>query len=258
MPSDPKNARDEFKNAHIAGAQFFDIDHDFADPAASLPHMLCDANIFAENMSALGVSNDDFIVIYGQTGVIMGPARAWWSLKAFGHDNVAVLDGGLPAWIQAGFPTTSEKNFTPKPETTYKTTLQPNLVKSLEQIHQALAADTQILDARPAPRFNGQTPEPRPGLRSGHIPGSLNIPCAELIDPQSGLFKPKESLRSLFEDKGYKSGQSTILTCGSGVTACALALALHTMGETDWSVYDGSWSEWGRIDLDTPVATTGG
>jgi thiosulfate/3-mercaptopyruvate sulfurtransferase len=254
MPSDPKNARNEFTNAHIAGAEFFDIDHDFSDRSSPLPHMLCDAVTFEQNMSAMGVSYGDFIVIYGQTGVIMGPARAWWSFKAFGHNAVAVLDGGLPAWIRAGFPTISGKNLTPKPKAAYKAKVQPDLVKSLKQMHQALTDNTQILDARPAPRFTGAAAEPRSGLKSGHIPGSLNVPCAELVDPETGFFKSPPALRALFESKGYIAGKKTILTCGSGVTACALALALHNIGESDWSVYDGSWSEWGQNDLDNPIA----
>lgn len=255
MPSDPKNAKDEFTNAHIAGAEFFDIDHDFADPASPLPHMLCDAATFEQNMSALGVSNGDFIVIYGQTGVIMGPARAWWSFKVFGHSAVVVLDGGLPAWISAGFPTTQEENLMPKTKTSYTATHQPALVKSLAQMHQALTDNTQILDARPAARFTGAAAEPRSGLKSGHIPGSLNVPCAELVEPESGFFKSPPALRALLESKGYTVGKKTILTCGSGVTACALALALHNIGENDWSVYDGSWSEWGQNNLDNPIAT---
>lgn len=253
MPHEAKNPPKEFKKSHIPGAQFFDIDHAFADQNSDLPHMLCDQIKFELGMSDMGITRENFVIIYGQSGSIMGPARAWWSLKVFGHDRVAVLDGGLPAWIKAGLPLSTGETIK-RPPAVYKSAPAMHLVRNKADVYNSLENKTQILDARPAPRFNGTAPEPRPGLKSGHIPFSLNIPSSEMIDPTTGLYKSPETLRKIFADKGYKSGQQTILSCGSGVTACALALALHNIGEQNWSVYDGSWSEWGLNAQDNPVS----
>lgn len=249
LPNTPVNPQEEFIKGHIPGAQFFDI-KDFADHSTDLPHMLCNADEFSKKVGALGLSQNDFIVIYGQSGMIMGPARAWWSFKVFGHDNVAVLDGGLPAWKAANLPLENGAPTPPAPAD-YRAHLNQDRIKTLQQVQKTLGR-AAILDARPAERYAGHSPEPRPGLRSGHIPGSVNLPCSLLVDSQTGCFKPKTELESLFSKAGYQ-GESVTLSCGSGVTACALALALHHLGHQNWSVYDGSWAEWGQETAGTPV-----
>lgn len=249
---------EDYKKRHIPGAQFFDIEG-FSDQASTLPHMLCGVEEFAAKAGALGIDDETFVVVYGQTGMVMGPARAWWSFRAQGHPHVAVLNGGLGAWLAAGFETESGMSELP-PFLNHSVAEHISHLIDLDGVKKLAENAPQggapvVFDARPAERFAGRAPEPREGLRSGHIPGSACAPCSVLVDAK-GFFKPAAEIRALFEERGYKSGQQAILSCGSGVTACALALGLHHIGEDNWLVYDGSWAEWGQESLNTPVSAS--
>jgi len=217
MPQLKRDARAEFAQAHIPGAAFFDIDA-IADHSTNLPHMLPDAGTFAAAVGALGIGSGDRVVVYDVRGVISA-ARVWWTFRAFGHDAVAVLDGGFRKW------------------------------RAVRANIGSRAA--QMLDARSAGRFAGTEPEPRAGLRGGHIPGSLNLPYDTLYR-EDGTLKAPDELRGAFQSAGLDLGRPVVTTCGSGVTASVLALALYLAGRRDVAVYDGSWSEWGGRP-DTPI-----
>ncbi len=226
----------------IEGAQFFDIDK-VADPKSPLAHMLPPAEIFAEKVGQLGISEKDTVVIYDRAGIAMAASRAWWMFRCMGHEKVFVLDGGLPKWKDEGYPLvrTASK---PVP-TTYKAAYKPELFRSLEQMVQNVTSKKEtIVDARAAPRF--QTSE-------GHIPGSYNVPFMDLIAADGTLKKPAET-RRMFEGAGVSLSKPLTATCGSGVTACVLALALHELGRPDVAVYNGSWTEW-KQNPQTPKAT---
>jgi thiosulfate/3-mercaptopyruvate sulfurtransferase len=248
MPHLGRDARREFTEAHIPGAVFFDIDA-IADADTTLPHMLPRPEKFAREVGALGIGDGDQVVVYDTRGVVSA-ARVWWTFRAFGHDDVAVLDGGLRKWRAEGRPMESG---TPSPIGRRLTArLRPALVRDLEDVRGNLATRAaQVLDARSRGRFAGTEPEPRAGLRGGHIPGSLNLPYDELYRPD-GTLRPEAELRDAFAKAGVEPGRPVITSCGSGVTASVLALALHQLGRRDVSVYDGSWSEWGARP-DTPV-----
>jgi thiosulfate/3-mercaptopyruvate sulfurtransferase len=244
----PRNA---WKAMRIGNAQFFDIDV-VADPLSLLPHMLPSPDDFAAAVAAMGVSNDDRVVIYDQTGIAMAAARAWWMFRVFGHDNVAVLNGGLPAWRAANLPLSTIPPHPPEAPGTFKATFRPELVRNKSDVIAALSQpDIQIVDARSPERFMGTSAEPRPGLRSGRIPTSSNVPYMSLIDPVTNRMKDADNLATATESLAAKP--QIISSCGSGVTACVLALALHTLGRADVAVYDGSWVEWGSADAGTPV-----
>lgn len=251
----PGSDQDPFKNfqsRHIKTARFFDITN-IADHDSDLPNMLPSTDDFETHVSKLGVNNDDLIVIYGQDGMVKGPARAWWMFRCFSHKNVAVLNGGLPAWISEGFEITDEK---PKdlPSSFFEANFNPDLVRDQnDMIRASNDENVLILDARPPERFSGQSEEPREGMRSGHIPSSKNLPCSSLADSQTGKIKPKHELEQLLSAQGYTENRPTITTCGSGVTACMIVLALHNMGVKDIPVYDGAWSEWGLESKSLPV-----
>ena len=241
LPSSPINPRAEFDKAHIKGAQFFDID-DIADHTTDLPHMLPSADDFENSVSALGISNADTIVIYGQDGIIMGPARAWWMFRAFGHDNVCILDGGLPAWKDEGYSTTYISSAA---ETgTFKATQNQALITNMNGIKRQIGR-ALIMDARPPARFAGTEPEPRAGLKMGNIPTSVNIPASSLVNESKSL-KSKEELKSIFAAYSIDKNTQLIATCGSGVTACVIAFALFNIGINNVSIYDGSWAQWGQ------------
>jgi thiosulfate/3-mercaptopyruvate sulfurtransferase len=249
MPQLARDPRAEFVHAHIPGAVFFDIDA-IADRTTSLPHMLPTPDEFARAVGALGIGDGDRVVVYDTRGVVSA-ARVWWTFRAFGHEAVAALDGGLPKWraegrpIEAGGPTPPARRFIAKP--------RRDLVRDLAAMRENLTTrGAQVLDARSHGRFAGTEPEPRAGLRGGHIPGSLNLPYDQLYRPD-GTMRPPDDLRRRFAASGLDLGQSIVTTCGSGVTASVLALGLHLLGRSDVAVYDGSWSEWGGRD-DTPVA----
>lgn len=246
LPTTGRNARAEYEKAHIPGARFFDIDA-IADPDTDLPHMLPSAEKFAADVGRLGIGNDDKVVVYDTVGTT-GAARVWWTFRAFGHRDVAILDGGLPKWLAEGRPVTDEAP-QPTPQT-YRATLHPELVRDLEQVRRNIdEGREQILDARSAGRFQGTEPEPRVGLRGGHIPGSFNLPFPLLFN-QDRTFRSADELRRAFEGAGVDLGRPIVTTCGSGVTAAVLAFGLYLIGRTDVAVYDGSWSEWGgRADV---------
>jgi thiosulfate/3-mercaptopyruvate sulfurtransferase len=250
LPSAGRNARTGFEQAHIPGAVFFDID-EIANKRTDLPHMLPTAEQFSAQVGALGIGDGDAVIAYDQAGMGSAP-RAWWMFRVFGHDSVAVLDGGLPKWQREGRPISIGSAGKPTPKS-FRAKFKPLLVRSRAQIAGNLDGRIeQVVDARAAGRFKGVDPEPREGLRAGHIPGSLNVPYAGLLDPQSGELRPAGEIRAAFLAGHVDLDRPIVTTCGSGVTACVLALGLHRLGRTDVAVYDGSWSEWGRPG-DTPV-----
>ena len=234
----PVDTRARYLAKHIPGAIFFDIEA-LSDRASPLPHMLPSPDEFARNMSALGISEQQDIVIYEQEGVFSAP-RAWWTLRTFGAQYVYLLDGGLRAWTEAGLPThAGEVHRAPA---VFHARLDQNAVKDFSHMQQMIASYGQVLDARSAGRFAGTMPEPRPGINSGHMPGATSIPYTELVE--DGRLKPAEELRRLFADKGLDLRRPITTTCGSGVTAAVLALGLKAAGATDVSLYDGSWAEY--------------
>ncbi|MGO8918562.1 MAG: 3-mercaptopyruvate sulfurtransferase [Stellaceae bacterium] len=251
LPGVTPTAPELYAQRHLPGAIFFDID-DIADERSTLPHMLPSAEKFAQRMRRLGLGDGHKIVVYDSSG-LSSAARPWWMLRVFGHRDVAVLDGGLPKWQAEGRPVTDD---VPAPrERHFTARLNTLLVRDKAQLLENLASRReQVLDARARGRFAGTAKEPRAGLRSGHIPGSLNLPYDELIDPKTRTVLPAEELAKRFAASGLERGKPVVTSCGSGVTACALALGLHLLGWPDAAVYDGSWSEWG-LPGDTPVET---
>jgi thiosulfate/3-mercaptopyruvate sulfurtransferase len=251
MPGIAPTAADDYRVRHIPGAAFFDID-EIADHESSLPHMLPDAMAFGAAMSELGIGAGDHVVVYDTAGIVSA-TRVWWMLRAFGHEGVAVLDGGLPKWLAEGRPVTAD---IPTPtRRLYRVKYRPELVRNKAQIMANLAGKTeQVLDARTAERFEGKAPEPWPGRRPGRIPGSLNLPYSRLTNATDKTMVPREELDRRFAEAGVRSDKPVVTSCGSGVTACVLAFGLYLTGREDVAVYDGSWAEWG-LPGDTPVAT---
>ncbi|MDH2327010.1 3-mercaptopyruvate sulfurtransferase [Cereibacter sp. SYSU M97828] len=251
MPGATPTAPDIHAAGHIPGARFFDIDG-IADPGSPLPHMLPSPEDFAAVAESLGIHDGAPVVIYDATGLMSAP-RAWWTLRVFGHENVAILNGGFRKWRAEGRTETTEP--APPKKATFTPRFRPELVRSRQDVLANLdTAAAQVIDARAADRFEGTAPEPRPGIRSGHIPGSLNLPFAKLSDPATGEVLPPEALAQRFREAGLDPHKPVITSCGSGVTAGVLAFTLSLLGRDDVAVYDGSWSEWGR-EGDTPVAT---
>ena len=251
LPSEDIDSVAAFIASHIPGAVHFDIDA-VKDHLVDLPHMLPSANEFARAVGALGLGSDDRIVVYDRNG--MAPsARVWWTFRAFGHTSVAVLDGGFEAWLDQGGDTSNEASA--PADTLYHATYDPGVVCSLEEMR-ALTTDQnppeQIIDARSSGRFLGTEPEPRPGIRAGRMPGSLNVPSTGMIDTDTGLLLDTAALRDRFEAAGVDLTRPMVTSCGSGVTAAFLAFALHQIGAPDAAVYDGSWTEWGGLQ-DTPI-----
>ncbi|KAL2467034.1 Thiosulfate/3-mercaptopyruvate sulfurtransferase 1 [Abeliophyllum distichum] len=272
MPDEQRNPLQEYQVAHIPGALFFDVDG-ISDRISNLPHMLPSEEAFAAAVSALGIENKDGLVVYDGKG-IFSAARVWWMFRVFGHDRIWVLDGGLPKWRASGFDVESsassdaifkasaaseaiEKVYKGQRvgPVTFETRFQPHLVWTLEQVKENVEEKTyQHADARSKPRFDGVAPEPRKGIRSGHVPGSKCIPFSQMLDGSQTLL-PADELKKRFEQEGITMDRPVITSCGTGVTACILALGLHRLGKTDVPVYDGSWTEWGAKD-DTPVASS--
>ncbi len=249
MPAQNRDPEAEFAASHIPGAAFFDIDS-IADTASSLPHMLPTPQAFAAAVGSLGIGNQDTVVIYDGAGVFSAP-RVWWTFRVFGHDNVAVLDGGLPKWRREGRPT--ESGPARGRAVPFTASYRPELVRDFTAMSDNIASKAaQVLDARSAGRFHGTEPEPRPGLKGGHIPGSRSLPFQMLIDPARGTMKPPHELATIFIAAGISPNSPVIASCGSGLTAAILAYGLFLIGHIDAAVYDGSWSEWGGR-ADAPV-----
>jgi thiosulfate/3-mercaptopyruvate sulfurtransferase len=251
LPGITPTAREDYNRDHIPGAVFFDID-DIAEPRTSLPHMVPSPELFARKMEELGIGDDDRVVVYDSAG-LSSAGRAWWMLRLFGHHNVALLDGGLPKWRAEGRPLeTAAPN---PPHRRFSARFDPAQVRDKHTLLDNLSTRReQIVDARAAGRFAGIAEETRPGLRRGHIPGSRNLPFDQVTDPQTHQLRGVEELSCLFHDAGIALDRPIVTSCGSGVTACALAFALHLIGHPGAAVYDGSWSEWG-LPGDTPVET---
>ena len=250
LPQAGRDAKAEYAAAHIPDAVFFDID-DLSDETSPYPHMLAIAPKFASRMRKLGLGDGNLIVVYDGAG-IYSAARAWWMLRAMGHEEVAVLDGGFPKWKREGrpiedmIPTPYPRHFTPRANNA--------ILRSFEQMKANLATrGEQVVDARGAARFGAKEPEPRPGVRSGHIPGSANIPYTEFTTEDGTLKSPAE-LAKLFAARGINPKEPVVTTCGSGVTAAIALLALNVIGATKAALYDGSWAEWGARE-EVPVET---
>lgn len=235
------------ESVYIPGARRFDFDTEICAHDTDLPHMMPTPEFFTEKMQALGINKDSVIVAYDRVN-IFSSARVWWMFRAMGHDQVAVLDGGLPAWTQAGYETSSTLT-KPTQRGNFASSPRPGLFVDSQTVTHALTNSAfTVMDARSAGRFNGQEPEPREGLRGGHMPGAVNLHYANVLE--DGKMKSSVSLRAMFDQ--YKQ-QKMIFSCGSGVTACILALAATQAGNENLAVYDGSWSEWGREDSGFPV-----
>jgi thiosulfate/3-mercaptopyruvate sulfurtransferase len=251
LPGITPTARQDYDRGHIPGAMFFDID-DIAEPGTSLPHMIPPSELFARKMEALGIGDEDRVVAYDGAG-LSSAGRAWWMLRLFGHHDVAILDGGLPKWTADGRPLESA---VPSPPTRHFTArFDPSLVRDKKALLGNLSnRREQIVDARASGRFAGIAEETRPGLRRGHIPRSRNLPYDQVTDPDTHQLRNADELSALFRSAGVELELPIVTSCGSGVTACALAFALHLIGHPGAAVYDGSWSEWG-LPGDTPIET---
>lgn len=268
MPNQDRDAIAEFKSERLPGAEYFDLD-EVADRNTDLPHMLPSEHQFAAAADALGITNNDTIVIYDRLGLFSSP-RAWWTWRVFGHKRVAVLDGGMNAWKAIGGEIDTTKfgdDETHKSSRAaqhapadapvrYQAKLDSKQVRSREEILDNVRRQSEcVVDARPAPRWKGKAPEPRPGLEMGHIPGSINIPWDSVL--QDGRMLPAKELKKRFREACVDFQRPMIFSCGSGTTACILGLALNQMDPSrEFSIYDGSWSEWGKPELQNPIATS--
>ncbi len=246
LPAQNRDAKAEYAAGHIPGARFFDID-EIADLTSPLPHMAAPVEKFTARVRALGIGDGQQVVVYDGAG-IFSAARVWWNFRLMGITSVAVLDGGLPKWRAEGRDVTTALPDLRAPHLTPR--VQPHLVKSVDQVTVASQTGAAvIIDARPASRFRGEVPEPRAGLRGGHIPGSFSVPFGTMLNPD-GTMKSASELRDVFTEAGVDLSRPVITSCGSGVTAAVLSLALERLGHRDHALYDGSWTEWGgRQDL---------
>ena len=249
LPNEPKDGIAEFLSAHIPGARYFDIDL-VADQETDLPHMVPTPGRFARLMGAMGVSHDTLVVFDDQKGRASA-ARGWWLMGLFGHDNAAVLDGGLPKWVKENRATQAGAPPAPEP-TSFRPNYRASRLRGVGDVIRNVETQAEIvIDARAAGRFTGATPEPRAGMRSGHMPGAANVPYTDLLNAD-GTFKPVADLKARFAAAGVDGSRAPVTSCGSGVTACILTMGLRLAGLPEGAVYDGSWTEWGGRS-DTPV-----
>ena len=244
LPDVGRNAKAEYGAAHIPGARFFDID-EISDQRSSLPHMAPPPEKFISRMRAMGVGDGHQVVIYDGSG-LFSAARVWWTFRLMGKMDVAVLDGGFPKWQAEG---RAVEDMPPVMRDRHMTVQrQAGLVKDVTQVaHASKLGEAEVIDARSAPRFKGEVAEPRPGLRAGHIPGAKNVPYGTLLNA-NGTMKSAADLKAVFQAAGVDLGKPAITSCGSGITAAVLSLALERMGHRNHALYDGSWAEWGMYD----------
>ena len=251
LPASGRDAAAEYTAGHIPGAIFFDLDA-VSDRSSRLPHMLPNAAEFSAGMAALGLRNTDDLVVYDGSGTNLSAPRVWWTFRVFGHERVAVLDGGIGKWKREGRPL--EQGTVALPRGSFTARFDRNALRDLSSVHANINfRREQLVDTRSAGRFTGVEPEPRPGLRRGHVPGSLNLPYTDLVSGD-GTVLPPDQLRRRLEEAGVDLSQPVVATCGSGTSACALVLSLHLLGHHDTAVYDGAWAEWASFG-DTPIAT---
>jgi thiosulfate/3-mercaptopyruvate sulfurtransferase len=249
LPAQNRDGNAEYTKAHIEGAVFFDIDR-IADTASGLPHMLLAPADFAKVVGAMGIAETDTIVVYDGAG-LFSAARVWWNFRVMGAQNVFILDGGFPAWRAAGYPVSDEP--VGHAQKTFAPSFNAAAVRSKADISAIIQSKSaQIVDARPVVRFSGEAPEPRPGLRAGHMPGAVSIPFQEIVS--DGKLKDLNGLKGVFENAGVDISEPVVATCGSGVSAALIDLALASLNAPKRAVYDGSWAEWG-LPGDTPVVT---
>jgi thiosulfate/3-mercaptopyruvate sulfurtransferase len=244
--------KDDYLAGHIPGAVYFDVDA-VSDHANPLPHMFPSAEQFGRDVGALGIANSDTVVVYDAGGWVAAP-RVWWMFLSYGHRDVRILNGGLKKWRAEG--RTVEAGEVRAKPATFKASYDPRRVRSIEAMIANVASRAeQVIDARAADRFEGRAPEPRPGIRAGHIPGALNVPYNNLFDAATGTMKPLDELKKAFAGAGVDTTKPIVTSCGSGVSAGVLTLALYRLGIEDTALYDGSWSEWGKAD--GPAIATG-
>ncbi|MBI4968995.1 MAG: 3-mercaptopyruvate sulfurtransferase [Rhodospirillales bacterium] len=252
LPGQNRNALEEYDACHIPGAVFFNID-EIADPGTDLPHMLPSPERFSSQVRKLGLGDGNRIIVYDANGFVMAAARVWWMFRVFGHDDVAVLDGGLPKWLREGRPT---EDLPPVPRARHFTA-RVNSLLVRDRAHLLANIESgreQVADARSVGRFKGTDPEPRPSKHAGHVPASLSLPFTAMIDERERTMLPPDRLAQAIVQAGIDPAKPLVATCGTGVTACVIALALYLLGHKEVAVYDGSWAEWGNRD-DTPIET---